>query len=145
MQTETPIHQLSKEHRHALVLYRHIHEWLGRGNCDNEPEFLPEVGKIFERDLEPHFRAEEEGLLSTLEQYGMTELVERVRREHQMLRSQIQQAREGHLGAARAFADTLLAHVQFEERELHPTCQRVIPPAVLEQVAKNPLFGDASS
>lgn len=109
---------LSSEHHRALVIARRAPEqdaaWL-RG--------------VFVAELEPHFAVEERLLLPALERAGGVSLVARTREDHAALRALCA------AGEREGFAARLVAHVRFEERELFPACEALLPAAVLEAVA----------
>lgn len=90
----------------------------------------------FGRELEPHFRVEETVLLPALERIGELEVVQRTRRDHAELRELAAQAIDGAIDAARGLGRLLEEHVRFEERELFPLCERRLPSAVLDEVAR---------
>jgi hypothetical protein len=116
MNREPRLRGLSSDHHRSLVLVRHIRETLSHGG--SEIELCAHVAGHYDSDLEPHFRAEEELLLPELTSSLNRELAERTLSEHRLLRSQVASGIEGDLDALRALADTLEAHVRFEEREL---------------------------
>lgn len=134
MNREVRLRGLSSDHHRSLVLVRHIREALKRGG--SEIELCAHVAGHYDAELEPHFRAEEELLLPELTSGANRELAERTLSEHHLLRSQIASGIAGDLDALRALADTLEAHVRFEERELYPACEVAVPQGVLAQLAE---------
>jgi hemerythrin-like domain-containing protein len=121
MKRDPRLRGLSSEHHQALVLARE----LGSGDA-----LLAELQARFARELEPHFRIEEEVLLPALRAIGEHELVARTEREHAALRQLVDR------GGLAAFAETLIEHVRFEERELFPCCEARLPGEVLAEVAR---------
>lgn len=133
MNRELRLRGLSSDHHRSLVLVRHIRDTLSQGG--SESDLCAHVAGHYDAELEPHFRAEEELLLPELTSESTRALAERTLSEHRLLRSQIAAGVSGRLDALRALADTLEAHVRFEERELYPACEVAVPEKVLDQVA----------
>lgn len=109
---------LSSEHHHALVLARRISQ-----AAQLDRELVVETIARFTREIDPHFRLEEEGLLPALEAVGEAELVARTREDHRRLRELLAAAGAGDSAALRDFAALLEEHVRFEERVLFETAQ----------------------
>lgn len=114
MKRDPRLHQLSSDHHHTLVLVRNLRRGL-------EPR---EVARIFEEQLAPHFALEERVLLPALVKAGRADLAARTLDEHADIRA-------SRSNAAR-LAELLEAHVRFEERELFPVCEELIPQALDE-------------
>ena len=93
-----------------------------------------DVGRRFARELEPHFRAEEEHLLPQLAAAGAQALAERARKDHARLRELVRGAPS--VAAATEFAERLHGHVRFEERELFPRAELVLSEAELEAAGR---------
>ena len=74
--------------------------------------------------------------MPALERAGAEELVERTAEDHALLRGHLVAARAGDGRAALAFAMRLSDHVRFEERELFPACEELLPSEVLDEVAR---------
>jgi len=94
------------------------------------------LGERFDAELEPHFCTEDELLLPALRLAGAAALAARTADDHAFLRGQVELARAGDGDAARAFAARLAEHVRFEERELFPACEALVPDGVLDEVAR---------
>jgi hemerythrin-like domain-containing protein len=60
-------------------------------------------------------------------------------REHQSLRALIS---ENHPANLAPFAESLTAHIRFEEKELFATAQRVLGSKVLKDLERNLISGD---
>ena len=132
MKRDARLRGLSSEHHQALVLARmlveHERTWaLVDGVL---------LGRRFDAELEPHFRIEDDVLLPALRLAGALQLVDRTAEDHAFLRRQVELARTGNEGAERAFATRLGDHVRFEERELFPACEALLPSGVLDEVAR---------
>ncbi len=79
------------------------------------------MSERFERELEPHFQKEEQGLLPALRAVGEHALVERTQREHQTMRDMMAELDPKNL---LRFAQLLSDHIRFEENELFEAAQR---------------------
>lgn len=125
---------LSSEHHRALVLARALTAHPGAWTAVDGAA----LGRRFEAELEPHFRVEDELLLPALRCAGnaAAALAERTAADHAFLRAQLAAARAGDGAAADAFAARLVEHVRFEEREVFPACEALVPGAVLDEVAR---------
>jgi len=80
-----------------------------------------ELARAFE-GLAPHFALEERVLLPALVRAGRADLAARTIDEHTDLRVA--------LASPLRFAELLEAHVRFEERELFPACEELVPDAL---------------
>jgi len=116
MKRSEELRPLSMEHHVALVLVKHALKAV-----DQDDEAINnawyELKTKFETELNDHFKKEEKLLLPLMKKAGAEELVNRILKEHQSMRSLIlkeQVSREG----LKEFAELLKAHVRFEEREL---------------------------
>ena len=121
MRRDPRLRRLSAEHHHALVLARRA--------PGETPGWLRER---FDRELAPHFDVEERLLLPAL---GDDPLAARTLADHRALREEVAAAERGDPGAPARFAGRLVAHVRFEERELFPRCEEILPAEVLDAVA----------
>ncbi|MBI5436147.1 MAG: hemerythrin domain-containing protein [Nitrosomonadales bacterium] len=117
---------LSNEHHHGLVLAKRAQKAAG---TDAAGKVWRQIQARFAAEMEPHFQAEEMGLLPALERVGETELVRRTHADHAELRRMM---REGGMQAMFGFAELLIQHIRFEERELFETAQQKIPAAELD-------------
>lgn len=133
MKRDPRLHALSSEHHHALVLARRLAELAHAGKTDAAA--ARDLAERFARELEPHFRVEEELLLPALEQAGEDALVLRTREDHAALRAHAERAGRGDPTGLGDFAERLTEHVRFEERALFPRCE-ALPDAVLDAVAR---------
>jgi hemerythrin-like domain-containing protein len=126
------LHGLSSDHHDALVLARELERAAARWT----PADGAALAARFARELEPHFRIEEELLLPALEARGEGSLAERTRADHARLRAEVAAAAAGDGAAVRRFAEVLFEHVRFEERELFPACERELEAELLAEVAR---------
>lgn len=109
----------SREHHHALVLANRAITATG----DIVEQLLISLPQTFTRELEPHFRAEEDCLLPALRKAGQSDAVTRTFAEHAELRRLA-----GTLDTSTLvqFGRLLADHVRFEERELFPLAEKVL-------------------
>ncbi len=121
MKRSAALRTLSHEHHHGLVLAKRAQKAAGTAMAENE---WRQIQARFAVEMEPHFRAEETGLLPALERVGETDLVRRTHADHAELRRMIS---EGGVQAMVGFAELLIQHIRFEERELFETAQHKIP------------------
>lgn len=130
MKRANALADLSREHHTALV-------WASRAvrvaSADGHAaaEVMSALIAVFERELEPHFKIEEAGLLPALHEAGEVALVERTLAEHRQLRATMLRIRDGEAAALAVFGKALQAHVRFEERELFPLAEQRLAPARL--------------
>jgi hemerythrin-like domain-containing protein len=123
---------LSSEHHHALVLARAVERQIDAWSTSDGARLRDR----FDRQLEPHFFAEEQVLLPALRAAGRPDLCERVERDHARLRRAVTRASAGDASAARAFGAELAEHVRFEERDLFPACEALLAGEILDEVAR---------
>ncbi len=116
---------MSNEHHHGLVLANRAKKAAGTELAEKE---WRQIQARFATEMEPHFQAEETGLLPALERVGEADLVRRTHADHVELRRMI---REGGAQTMVGFAELLIQHIRFEERELFETAQHKIPAAEL--------------
>jgi hemerythrin-like domain-containing protein len=108
------LRDLSSDHHQGLVLARHARQ-AALQDASEQAQMWQEVCQSFARELEPHFQAEELHLFPALRTAGEDVLVEQALREHVVLRALVAEPATPSL---QAFADLLVAHIRFEEREM---------------------------
>ena len=135
MKRHPGLEPLSDDHHRALVLARSARR---AGETARDRDALAtlweQVRQRFALDLEPHFRAEETVLFPALAAAGERALVERALEDHAELRRLVRAAADAE--GARAFGRRLHDHVRFEERELFPHAERVLPDLVLDATGR---------
>jgi len=117
--------KLSHDHHHGLVLARRVRESLSKSNTALgvvRPQILAE----FEAVLMKHFDLEERFLAPPLRRAGCLDIVDRLLRDHDAIRSLVRLGPAMSADDARAFASLLEEHIRFEERELFEEAQRVL-------------------
>lgn len=85
------------------------------------------VLQAFSEELEPHFQIEEQSLLPLLRSAENKPLEQRTLEDHQQLRALINGLRRNDPDALDSFGKLLMAHVRFEERELFPALESLMP------------------
>jgi len=119
---------LSSDHHRALVLAHTLRGASATGAM---------LAETFFAELEPHFRIEDEEVLSVLALRTDAEsraLATRTAEDHAHLRAEAACAAAGEPVDFAAFARRLEEHVRFEERELFPFVEAQLPDAVLDAV-----------
>lgn len=117
------LRDLSRDHHAALSLANRI------AKADDEgalADLMTDVPERFRRELEPHFRQEEEDLLVRLVQAGEESLVRRTLAEHGRLRDLASRLAGGDRSALGSFGAALRDHVRFEERELFEAAEAAL-------------------
>lgn len=128
MKRDPRLQRLSSDHHAALVLARALSRRAEEGTLD--AALVADLRGRFDRELDPHFRVEEEVLLPPLRALGDAELVARIESDHATLRAHLLAAEQGDHGRLADFARLLVEHVRFEERTLFPRCEAAIPAAL---------------
>ena len=117
---------LSHDHHHGLVRVFEIRQALRSGEGLQRQALL--TSEFYERDLVPHFRAEEEVLIPVLRETGALDeaALQHLLDEHRTL-----ERLAGELAANAEpllpFADLLERHIRTEEREIFPAYQTLVP------------------
>ncbi|MFT3736262.1 MAG: hemerythrin domain-containing protein [Rhodocyclaceae bacterium] len=116
--------QLSREHHGALVLAKRIE----RCPPDHAARLAlcSEVSARFVAELAPHFDEEEQRVLPLMRE-AFPEAVQRTLDDHRILRTLIVRIAEQDDSALAEFAQRLAQHVRFEERELFPLYESLLP------------------
>lgn len=128
MKRERFLWPLTQSHHRALLATRKIKDRLSAMGPKNDDTFLRElsgeVKELFEAELGQHFW-DEERILGLFEgRIGKDDPdVERIRKEHHLLETLFSQ---GGLKSLVSFADTLPAHIRFEEDILFPRFEKVL-------------------
>jgi len=135
MKRSTALARLSREHHAALVLAKRAQR-IGADSSEATRTFMAHAVASFERELEPHFRVEEQALLPLLAKAGELDRVGRTLAEHEELRGLANRLREHDAASLRRFGDALEAHVRFEERELFALAESTLTPEALAGVER---------
>lgn len=132
MKRHAALQALSREHHTALVLALACTRAANSGSDEKILAASERVVRQFETDLEPHFRQEEDALLPLLRDAGQDELVRRTLDDHARLRAMAKSLCARDTACLGEFAKTLSDHVRFEEQELFPTAEQVVPHHLLK-------------
>lgn len=108
---------LSREHHQALVFCKRLRE-IFNAPSDNQLQQWLMFKPVLVAALLPHFEEEERYFLDELEVSSQHHLMQHMLQDHQSIRDFINTDEVAELLGV--FADLLMAHVRFEERELFP-------------------------
>lgn len=131
---------LSREHHFDLLLAWKIRKGLNNGT--SHARIAEYIGYMNDHLMESHFKDEEELLFAPL--LPGDALCERAMEEHAMIRSLIEKICTRGMEEDRLFldlADTLDAHVRFEERELFPYLEEALTRTRLHELEQ--VIGEA--
>lgn len=124
--------QLSKDHHFTLLFCWKIRQGL-KQNIDTE-RIKRYVYYFWEKDMQDHFREEEEILFAPVNDEWVQKAVE----DHQRIKGQVESLKTSNGKEAykqlRVLADTVDAHVRYEERELFPHLEEVLLATQLEAI-----------
>jgi uncharacterized protein (DUF2249 family) len=124
---------LSHEHHAALALARRA--VAASRDVSATRELAAALPELFARELEPHFLIEEQLLLPPLRDAGERSRAARILDEHRQLRALGHATERSDPAGLASFGLLLEAHVRFEERELYPLAEAILPEAALAAVA----------
>jgi hemerythrin-like domain-containing protein len=137
MKRSRELETLSWEHHEALVIAKRILRGLERGA---DPAMVRDyLLSFWANHLEEHFRQEEAHLSPAMEDdLECRRLCTHMRAEHRAFAERIHLLRSGDVETISAelgdFAEDLRAHVSFEEKELFPHAEKVIPAERLQAI-----------
>ena len=133
MKRAEALRPLSRDHHVALGVALRLRR-CDAGGADAARERFT---TFFAQDGERHFRKEEELLLPELG--GHPEEADRLRRDHAALREAAARLGAGSAPVSdlHSVGETLGAHVRWEERELFPLLEGVIPPDRLKVIGES--------
>ncbi len=129
MRRHPELQDISREHHAALKMARDARHAAESGQMEEIQRQAERIVAAFVAQLDPHFRAEEQGMLPLLSRGGQHELVRRTLAEHGEIRTLAAELGRPDARTLRRFADLMEAHVRFEERELFETVQALMNPA----------------
>lgn len=101
---------------------------------DNEidQQLIDRVQDVFISELAPYFDIVERAILPELSKLGEQGLVDKTLDDHKLLRHLISQLNEA--DNLQLFAETLIAHVKFEEQILFGACQNLMDKSALDSI-----------
>jgi hemerythrin-like domain-containing protein len=118
---------LSREHHTALTLAKACERAVQSHDAEQIAATCQRILKAFPAELEPHFQIEEQSLLPLLNSAGNKPLEQRTLEDHRQLRALLDDLQQNDDGALDSFGKLLMEHVRFEERELFPALENVMP------------------
>ncbi len=118
MKRHQKLQELSREHHGALKLAQQAKRAAMSGDQTQMETTASACITAFYSELDPHFLVEENTLLPLLLASGEDKLVERVQNDHRELRRLSVLLQHPEDRTLLGFAELLIAHVRFEEREL---------------------------
>ncbi len=133
MKRSPELSELTREHHKALVLARRA--IVSPRDSAAARELAAVLPQIFATELEPHFRVEEETLLPPLRAAGEQAQAARTLEEHRQLRMLVEACAQDKGRRLAEFGTLLEAHVRYEERQLFPLAEAMLPAAALAAVA----------
>lgn len=125
--------QLSKDHHFTLLFSWKIRQGLKYGvDTDRIKEY---VQYFWQRDMQDHFREEEEILFAVVKDAKVQKALD----DHSQIKEQVEQVlktpeRDDASKKLSLLADTVDAHVRYEERELFPHLEKILTEAQLENI-----------
>ena len=127
MKRTPALQPLSREHHTALTLAKACERAVQSRDEERVGKTCQRVIQAFSAELEPHFQIEEQSLLPLLHSAGNQLLERRTLEDHQQLRALLDGLRQNSIEALDNFGKLLSAHVRFEERELFPALESLMP------------------
>jgi hemerythrin-like domain-containing protein len=127
MKRTPALQPLSREHHTALTLAKACERAVQSSDEELVGKTCQRVLQAFSDELEPHFQIEEQSLLPLLRSAGNTPLEQRTLEDHQQLRVLLNGLQRNDIKALDSFGRLLTLHVRFEERELFPALELLLP------------------
>jgi len=124
----------SQEHHHTLVFCTR----LKKADALTEEKIIKDFIKDFwENNLSEHFSLEEKLFLQSLS--TQNELVNKFQNDHNEIRELISyclQTTPTDLPKLKELADSIIAHIRFEERLFFPYLEKELSPEILDQIGR---------
>lgn len=111
---------LSREHQRALQLGVTGRRIAKAREAKAIQQFIENCMQAFTNEFEPHFQEEERDLIPRLQAAGETALAQRMLDDHAQLRQLADKLPDWEALDIEMFAECMIAHVRFEEREVFP-------------------------
>lgn len=128
------LQDLSREHHTALKLALHMKRAVASADDAQIEAACAHAREVFQKDLLPHFREEEQCLLPSLEAAGGSAVVARTLIEHRALQRLVREMEIPDPDVLLRFAELMTEHVRFEERELFDAAEDLLGNEVLARV-----------
>jgi hemerythrin-like domain-containing protein len=132
------LQDLSREHHAALRLALHLKRAATSGDDVQVAAACTKVRAVFDSELLPHFREEEQCLLPRLEAAGARAVVARTLIEHRAMQRLVRDLEIPDAELLLRFSGLLTAHVRFEESELFEIAETLLGRDVLARVMRRP-------
>lgn len=127
MKRSEALQPLSREHHTALTLAKACERAVQSRDEEKVGKTCQRVIQAFSDELEPHFQYEEQSLLPLLCSPENQPLEQRTWEDHRQLRALLDGLRQNNVEALDRFGKLLSDHVRFEERELFPMLESLLP------------------
>lgn len=127
MKRNINLQPLSREHHTALTLAKACERAAQSGDAKLVAKTCERAMLAFSDELEPHFQVEEQSLLPLLHNAENKILEQRTLADHRQLRALLDGLRQNDIESLDNFGKRLSAHVRFEERELFPALESLLP------------------
>ncbi|WP_456415011.1 hemerythrin domain-containing protein [Thiolapillus sp.] len=113
---------LSREHHQSLRLANHCLNIAAAGDREQCRALCQHILRIFDEELDPHFRKEEASIFNITAAMGgeIHDLGLRLAEEHEQMRAMAAKMGQGDCGKLAAFGKLLKEHTRLEERKLFP-------------------------
>lgn len=132
------LQDLSREHHAALRLALHVKRAATSGDDVQVDAACNKVRTVFDSELLPHFREEEQCLLPRLEAAGARAVVARTLIEHRALQRLARDLEIPDAEVLLRFSELMTAHVRFEENELFEISETLLGRDVLARIMRRP-------
>lgn len=121
---------LSQEHQAAMKLAMATRQAAIEDDDANIAVLAEKVRTVFLNEVEPHFQEEERHALPVLRDVGSADLADRTQAEHDRMRAVVAAlATTPSRELIKEFAETLQAHVEFEENVVWEVLEKVLASA----------------
>lgn len=131
------LQDLSREHHTALRLSLHLKRAVAGGDEAAIDAGCAHTREIFDSELMPHFREEEQCLLPALEAAGGSAVVARTLIEHRALQRLVREMEIPDPEVLQRFAELLAEHVRFEEHDLFPAAEELLGRETLSRLLRH--------
>lgn len=146
MKRHQQLQPLSRQHHNGLLAAMLLKK--GINKAANPKDMAAFIIDFWQKDLEEHFRAEEDLLLSPLIATDFDKsLIATLLREHNLLRSYTADLKQNDnaINTIELFADMLEQHIRFEERQFFPAAEKSLSEDQLAEIGKHLHDGDTQN
>lgn len=128
------LQNLSREHHTALKLAVHMKRAVASNDEGEIDAACVHACTIFNKELLPHFREEEQRLLPSMEAAGASAAVARTLIEHRALQRLVREMEIPDPDTLLRFAELMAEHVRFEEQQLFPAAEELLGRTTLARI-----------